>query len=90
MGTLAGGNAEVPLLTLMAKWLEVHGTLLRPRTTTGKAAAVAAFVAEVVPLLAAGRVEPVVERVFPLEQAAEAYALVESDATFGKVILRAV
>jgi NADPH2:quinone reductase len=90
VGTLAGYSAEVSLLTLMAKYLAVHGTLLRPRTTEEKAAATAAYVAEVVPLLAEGRVEPVVEAVFPLEQAAEAYALVESDATFGKVILRAV
>jgi NADPH2:quinone reductase len=43
-----------------------------------------------VPLLASGGIAPVVEAVLPLDQAAEAYALMESDATFGKVILRAV
>jgi putative PIG3 family NAD(P)H quinone oxidoreductase len=90
VGTLAGIEAPVSLLTLMAKWLTLRGTLLRPRPIAGKAAATAAFVAEVVPLLAAGRIAPVVERVVPLDEAADAYALVESDATFGKVILRAV
>jgi putative PIG3 family NAD(P)H quinone oxidoreductase len=90
VGTLAGGSVELPLFSLMAKRAALHGTLLRPRTTEEKAAATAAFVAEVVPLLEAGRVEPVVEAVFPLDQAADAYALVQSDATFGKVILRAV
>jgi putative PIG3 family NAD(P)H quinone oxidoreductase len=90
VGTLAGLSTELSLYALMAKRAALHGTLLRPRTTEEKAAATAAFVAEVVPLLAEARVEPVIERVFPLEQAAEAYALVESDTTFGKVILRAV
>jgi putative PIG3 family NAD(P)H quinone oxidoreductase len=90
VGRLGGDDVPISLLTLMAKRLALHGTLLRPRTTEEKAAATAAFVAEVVPLLAAGRVAPVVEQVFPLDDAGAAYALVESDATFGKVILRAV
>jgi putative PIG3 family NAD(P)H quinone oxidoreductase len=90
VGTLAGGDLPLPLFTLMAKQLALHGTLLRPRSITEKAAATAAFAREVVPLLGAGRVEPVVERVFPLEEASSAYELLESDATFGKVILRAV
>ena len=89
VGTLAGGNVELPLLTLMGKRLGLHGTVLRARSVEDKAAATAAFVAEVLPLLASGRLRPVVDRIFPLEEAAEAYALVESDATFGKVILRA-
>jgi NADPH:quinone reductase-like Zn-dependent oxidoreductase len=90
VGTLAGGQTELALFALMAKYLALHGTLLRPRTTEEKAAATAAFATEVVPLLAAGRLEPVVEAVYPLDRAAEAYALVQSDATFGKVILTAV
>jgi NADPH:quinone reductase-like Zn-dependent oxidoreductase len=90
VGTLAGGDVPLSLLTLMLKRLALHGTVLRPRTTEEKAAATAAFVDEVVPLLAAGRVEPVIERIFPLDDAAAAYELLESDATFGKVILRAV
>jgi putative PIG3 family NAD(P)H quinone oxidoreductase len=90
VGTLAGGQVDLPLLTLMGKRLALHGTVLRARTIAEKAAATAAFVAEVVPLLAAGRVTPVVDRLFPLEEAEAAYDLVDSDATFGKVILRAV
>lgn len=87
VGTLAGGNVELPLLQLMGKRLALHGTVLRARSVADKAAATAAFVDEVLPLLASGRLQPVVDRIFPLEQAADAYALVESDATFGKVIL---
>jgi NADPH:quinone reductase-like Zn-dependent oxidoreductase len=89
VGTLAGGMPAVPLLGLMQKRAEMHGTVLRPRSIADKAAATDAFVADVVPLLADGRVRPVVDTVFPLDAAADAYALVEADTTFGKVILDA-
>ena len=59
----------------------------RPRTRSEKAAATEGFVRDVVPLLADGRLAPVVETVLPLDRVADAYDLVASDATFGKVIL---
>jgi len=90
VGTLAGGQVELPLFTLMIKRLALHGTTLRGRSIEQKGAAVQAFVDEVGPLLADGRVQPVVDQILPLEEAAAAYALLASDATFGKVILRAV
>jgi NADPH:quinone reductase-like Zn-dependent oxidoreductase len=77
----------VPLLGLMQKRAELHGTVLRPRSVADKAAATDAFVAEVVPLLDDGRVRPVVERTFTIDDVEAAYDLVASDATFGKVIL---
>lgn len=89
VGTLAGGSAELPILTAMSKRLRLFGTVLRTRSIAEKAAATAAFAAEVVPLLADGRVVPVVEQVLDLEDAAAAYELLASDTTFGKVILRA-
>ena len=89
VGTLAGGMPAVPLLGLMQKRAEMHGTVLRPRSVADKAAATDAFVAEVVPMLADGRVRPVVDTVFPLDAVTDAYALVEADTTFGKVILDA-
>jgi NADPH:quinone reductase-like Zn-dependent oxidoreductase len=89
VGTLAGGMPAVPLLGLMQKRAEMHGTVLRPRSIADKAAATDAFVAEVVPMLADGRVRPIVDRVFPLDAVTDAYGLVEADTTFGKVILDA-
>jgi NADPH2:quinone reductase len=89
VGTLAGGNVELPLLKLMGKRLALHGTVLRARSVEDKAAATAAFVAEVVPRIEDRSLRPIVDRIFPLEEAEAAYALVESDATFGKVILSA-
>ena len=89
VGTLAGGMPAVPLLGLMQKRAEMHGTVLRPRSVADKAAAIAAFVDEVVPMLADGRVRPVVDRVFSIDDADAAYARLETDATFGKLILDA-
>ena len=89
VGTLAGGTPTVPLLGLMQKRAEMHGTVLRPRSVADKAAATAAFVKEVVPMLADGRVRPIVDRVFSIDDAEAAYALLDTDTTFGKVILDA-
>lgn len=89
VGTLAGGAPTVPLLGLMQRRAEVHGTVLRPRSVEDKAAATAAFVDEVVPMLADGRIRPIVDRVFSIDDAEAAYELLDTDATFGKVILDA-
>jgi NADPH:quinone reductase-like Zn-dependent oxidoreductase len=87
VGAIAGPRATLPVHVIMGKRLTIIGTVLRARNAQEKATATAAFVRDVVPLLADGRLAPVVERVVPLDKAAEAYDLVASDATFGKVIL---
>jgi NADPH:quinone reductase-like Zn-dependent oxidoreductase len=84
---VAGNRCAFPIHAVMGKRLTIIGTVLRARTTAEKAAATEGFVRDVVPLLAARRVAPIIERVFPLDDAAAAYDLVASDATFGKVIL---
>ena len=87
VGTVAGTRASLPIHITMAKRLSIYGTVLRARDAAEKAAATTAFVRDVVPLLADGRIAPIVDEVFPLDRAAEAYELVKSDKTFGKVIL---
>ncbi len=87
VGTIAGGRATVPIVSIMGKRLTIVGTVLRARSADEKAAATAAFVRDVVPMLADGRVTPVVDTVVPLADAPAAYDLVASDTTFGKVIL---
>jgi putative PIG3 family NAD(P)H quinone oxidoreductase len=83
----AGGRAELEIGLLMGKRLRVHGTMLRARDKAEKAAATEAFARDVVPLLADGRVAPVVARTFPLHRAPEAYDLLAADAVFGKIVL---
>ncbi len=81
------GARTVPIMGILGKRLTVMGTVLRGRDVAEKAAAMDAFVRDVVPMLADGSVAPIVEQTFPLDRADDAYALLESDATFGKVIL---
>jgi NADPH:quinone reductase len=88
IGALAGGSATLPVLTVMQRRLRLFGTVLRPRVAAEKAAATDAFVRDVVPHLASRAIAPVVEAIMPLEQATEAYDLLATDATVGKIILQ--
>ncbi|HEX5587092.1 MAG TPA: NAD(P)H-quinone oxidoreductase [Acidimicrobiia bacterium] len=87
IGNLAGARAEIDILQIMVKRLRIQGTVLRPRTVAEKAAATAGFVRDVVPLLADGRIEPVVARVLPLADADAAYEMLAADEVFGKIVL---
>ncbi|MFM8237050.1 MAG: NAD(P)H-quinone oxidoreductase [Actinomycetota bacterium] len=87
IGTLAGLRTEVSVLSILTKRLRIAGTVLRPRSRAEKADATAAFARDVVPLIAAGTVAPVVDRLIPLDRAAEGYDLMAADATFGKVVI---
>lgn len=89
VGLLAGARATLNLGAVLQKRLSITGTALRSRPDHEKAAAMAAFGAQVVPLLADGRLRPVVDDVVPLERGPDAYDLVESNTTFGKVVLAA-
>jgi NADPH:quinone reductase-like Zn-dependent oxidoreductase len=90
IGTLAGGTAQLDLLTLMRKRAIIRGTTLRGRSEMEKAGATHAFAGQVIPLLAAGTIMPIVDAVLSLEDATKAYDLLASDSTFGKVILSLV
>jgi NADPH:quinone reductase-like Zn-dependent oxidoreductase len=71
----------------MGKRASITGTMLRARPLEQKAAAVQAFARQVVPLLERGAVRPLVDRVFPAEQAAEAFDHMNVPGKFGKVLL---
>lgn len=88
IGLLAGRSATLNLGTVLTRRLQIRGTVLRSRSAREKADATAAFARDVLPLLGSGQVRPVVDSVFPLERIAEAHALLESNRTFGKVVLR--
>ncbi|MBS1796599.1 MAG: NAD(P)H-quinone oxidoreductase [Acidobacteria bacterium] len=87
VGTPGGAKAELNFGPVMAKRLTIVGTVLRSRPTPEKAAATRKFAEEVVPLLAAGRLKPNVDRVFKAADAHKAHEYLESNASFGKVIL---
>lgn len=87
IGGVAGGRADVDLYQILGKRLHVIGTVMRARSLEEKIATTAAFEREVVPLLANGDIEPVIDSVFPLEQIQDAHRRLESNETFGKVVL---
>jgi len=66
----------------------VHATSLRARPTEQKAEIVRAVLAGVWPAVEAGEVRPVIDRVFPLEQVADAHRLLEESTHIGKIVLQ--
>ena len=87
IGLVAGARAELDLGRLLRQRLTVVGTVMRARPLEERILVTRRFAAEVVPLLASGAVTPVVEARFPLARIAEAHALLESNTTFGKVVI---
>lgn len=87
VGTPGGADASVSLHSLMSKRLSVIGTVLRARPLEEKAGAVQAFGRSVVPLLAAGRVRPRIDRVFPAAEVTAAFDYLAKPGKSGKVLL---
>jgi putative PIG3 family NAD(P)H quinone oxidoreductase len=87
IGMQGGTRAELDLGMLLAKRAAVHATSLRARPAAEKAAIVEAVLAGVWPAIEAGEVRPVIDRVLPLDQVADAHRLVEESSHIGKVLL---
>lgn len=84
---LQPSKVEVDWVSLMAKRLTFTGSTLRPRSAADKAQIANELQAQVWPLLAAGTVAPVIYKVFDLNDAAQAHALMESSQHIGKIML---
>lgn len=87
VGTMGGGQIETNVGALMPKRLSVFGTVLRMRSLGEKIVLTEQFRRHVLPLIESGKVRPVIDRVFPLEQAADAHRYMETNANFGKIVL---
>ena len=85
----AGGEITVPVFRIMSKRATITGSTLRPRDADEKARLAAAVEATVWPWIAAGRVRPRIDKVFPLPEAAAAHAHLEAGDHLGKVMLTA-
>lgn len=89
VGSMGGARVEQMNIGLLsARRASVRGTLLRSRPLEEKAALVQAFNDRVLPLFANETLVPVVDRVYPLDEVSEAHAYMESNANFGKIVLR--
>lgn len=87
VGTVAGSRAELDLGRLLRRRLTIIGTVLRARPLEEKIQLAREFSSNVIPLLASRRVRPVIERVLPFSNIADAHRLLESNRTFGKIVL---
>jgi putative PIG3 family NAD(P)H quinone oxidoreductase len=89
IGLQGGSRGELDLGLLLQKRASVQAATLRSRPAAEKAVIVAAVREQVWPLVAAGRVTPVIDRVLPLADAPEAHRLMEAGAHVGKILLAA-
>ena len=87
IGLQGGRRAELDLNALLRKGATVTGTLLRPRSVAEKAAIVSGVREQVWPMIAGGRIRPVIDERIPIEQAARAHERVAANAHLGKVVL---
>lgn len=88
IGTLAGGKAEIDIGLFHRKRVAWIGTMLRARPIEEKIALARRFERLVIPLFESGKLRPIVDTVVPFDQIAESHRLMESDKTFGKIIVR--
>jgi putative PIG3 family NAD(P)H quinone oxidoreductase len=88
VGLVAGSAAPLDMRMLLSKRATMVGTVMRARTLDEKIAVVKLFEREVMPWLESGAVAPVVDRVFGLEEAAEAHRVMEANRNFGKLVIR--
>lgn len=88
IAVLGGARASLNLAQVMMRRLTITGSTLRPQSLAAKAAIARELEREVWPLLAAGRIAPVIDSEFPLAEAAAAHRRMESSAHIGKILLR--
>ena len=88
IGFLGGTTGQLDLRELMSRSLTVTSTTLRRTPLPQKVALTQAFMDFALPRFEQDRLRPVIDRVFPLEEAAEAHRYMASNANIGKIILR--
>jgi putative PIG3 family NAD(P)H quinone oxidoreductase len=88
IGLMGGAKAEIALGELLLRRLQIVGSTLRARPVPEKGALIARFLERFGSALAAGRLRPVVDRVLPLADAAEAHRAMKASEHFGKIVLR--
>ncbi|GGC72103.1 NAD(P)H-quinone oxidoreductase [Undibacterium terreum] len=85
---LGGARADLDLAQVLRRRLVVTGSTLRPRPVAFKAAIAQQLQARVWPLLASGKIKPVIHQIFPLAQADQAHAMMEGGSHIGKIVLQ--
>jgi putative PIG3 family NAD(P)H quinone oxidoreductase len=87
VGLLGGWEGNIDLLPVVLRRLQIKGSAMRPRSIEDKRAITRKFQERWLPLLVNGRLRPVIDSVFPFEQVAAAHERMESNDSFGKILL---
>jgi NADPH:quinone reductase-like Zn-dependent oxidoreductase len=87
IGLLSGSTAELNLGAVLGKSLRIIGTRLRARPLAQKISITQKFKERFWPLLEAGRLKPVIDKIFPIKEAQAAHAYVRQNRNIGKVVL---
>jgi NADPH2:quinone reductase len=85
---LGGGKTMLDLGEVLRRRLTITGSTLRPRSVAFKAAIADKLREHIWPLIESGKIRPVIYKIFPLEQAAQAHALMETSMHIGKIVLK--
>jgi putative PIG3 family NAD(P)H quinone oxidoreductase len=87
VGTTAGASAQLNYGAVMGKRIRITGTVLRPRSVEEKAEAVGRFAAHVVPMLESKSLRPVIDKIYSIDEVRAAHERMESNTSFGKIVL---
>lgn len=87
VGLVGGRTAEFNLGSALSKRLKIIGTVLRARSHEEKAVATLEFIENVLPLIESGKIKPNLDKVFAAENVRKAHEYLESNQSFGKVVL---
>jgi NADPH2:quinone reductase len=87
VGTMAGAKSEIDLGLLLRKRGTIIGTMLRGRSIEEKAEATRLFASSVLPLVSRGAIRPVIDCVYPADEIRDAHERMESNASFGKIVV---
>lgn len=88
VGLLGGRRSDISWERVLSRRLCIFGLVMRRRSTSDKARVVLRFRRECLPLFEDGRLKPVIDSIFPLEQASAAHRRLESNRTIGKIVLQ--
>ena len=87
ISTMGGAQANINIGLLMGKRISMRGVTLRTRTLEEKLTVTRRFATSVLPLLANGKVRPIIERVYSMEDVGEAHKAMGDNKNFGKLIV---
>ena len=88
IGVMSGARSELNLAAMMVKCQQVVGSVLRRRSVSEKAEIIADFTRVVMPFMTSREIIPLIYKVLPLEEAADAHRIMEASTHFGKIVLQ--